>query len=407
MKTEIKVDSEFKALIPPLQPEEREDLEHAILADGCLDSLKLWNSILLDGHNRLEICDRHKLPYKTSEVSLANRDDAILWIIDNQKGRRNLADIDRIALQLKRKDIVARMAKKKRKTTEGRPKLRAQLPSVPKVKVETRKILANAAGVGERTFDAGEMILKAVAAGQVSDQDMQAIRRKEKSIHRVAKDLKEERQAEKRKTNRKAAAANCTSMNKQVIVGDFRDHADKVPNGSLSLIFTDPPYNRKGLEMLPGLAEFAEQKLAEGGSLLCYVGQTKLPQAIIALQKSLRYWWTICCLHDGGKNLMREYGIRAGWKPILWFVKETRDDKEDIVIDVVSGGEEKDEHEWQQAESEAAYWIQHLTPKDGIVCDPFLGSGTTAIAAISLKRKWIGFEIDPDTAKAATVRIGK
>ncbi len=223
--------------------------------------------------------------------------------------------------------------------------------------------------------------------------------------NKVLKDLKTKRQAKIRTTKRKVAAAKCKDMDKRIIVGDFRKHTDKVPDGSLSLIFTDPPYDRKALKMFPDLAEFAKAKLADGGSLLCYVGHIQLPTALSIFQESLRYWWTICCLHQGGKNLMREYGIRAAWKPILWFVKETRDNKEDIVIDVVSGGQEKDDHEWQQAESEAAYWIEHLTPKDGIVCDPFLGSGTTAIAANLLKRKWTAFEIDSDTAKAASVRI--
>lgn len=225
--------------------------------------------------------------------------------------------------------------------------------------------------------------------------------------NKVLKDLKTNRQSSDRETKRKAAASKCKTMNKQIIVGDFRDHADKIPDGSLSLIFTDPPYDRKSVVLFDGLGEFAKNKLAEGGSLICYVGQINLSAAMVALQESLRYWWTICCLHSGGKTLMKEYGIRAAWKPILWFVKGTRDNKQDIVTDVVSGGQEKEDHKWQQAESEAAYWIEHLTPKDGIVCDPFLGSGTTAVAANSLKRKWIAFESDPDTAKAATVRIGK
>jgi DNA modification methylase len=103
---------------------------------------------------------------------------------------------------------------------------------------------------------------------------------------------------------------------------------------------------------------------------------------------------------------MREYGIRVGWKPMLWFVKETRDDKTNIVVDVVSGNQEKDYHDWQQSEIQAAYWIEKLCPEDGIVCDPFLGGGTTAAAAESLGRKWIGMEIDPQTAAIASARLG-
>ena len=157
--------------------------------------------------------------------------------------------------------------------------------------------------------------------------------------------------------------------------------------------------------MLPALAEFAAEKLADGGSLICYVGQTQLPAAMDALRLHLRYWWTIACVHAGRSTVMREYGINAGWKAVLWFVKGTRDNNSIMVNDVMSGGEEKSHHDWQQSQSEAEYWIEKLCPKDGIVCDPFLGGGTTGAAAQKLGRQWIGFEIDADNAKISSKRI--
>jgi ParB-like chromosome segregation protein Spo0J len=46
--------------------------------------------ILLDGHNRYEICNRLGLPYTIKEVSLPDRAAAVAWIRENQVGRRNL-----------------------------------------------------------------------------------------------------------------------------------------------------------------------------------------------------------------------------------------------------------------------------------------------------------------------------
>ena len=223
--------------------------------------------------------------------------------------------------------------------------------------------------------------------------------------NRVHKEMIELRQREARQEKRQEAAKASPKLDSRIIVGDFREHSSKVADGSVSLIFTDPPYNRKASEMLPDLAKFAASKLAEGGSLICYVGQTQLPSALDAFRKYLRYWWTIACVHAGRATLIREYGINAGWKAVLWFVKETRDDKTTMVSDVMSGGEEKELHDWQQAQSEAEYWIKKLCPLDGIVCDPFLGSGTTATAAQKLGRRWIGIEIDQETAKIASARL--
>jgi len=49
--------------------------------------------------------------------------------------------------------------------------------------------------------------------------------------------------------------------------------------------------------------------------------------------------------------------------------------------------------------------IREHTSKNQIVYDPFMGSGTTAIAAMTYDRKYIGSEIDNDTIKLCTDRI--
>jgi hypothetical protein len=88
----IVVDNEFRRLIPPLTDEERLGLEENLLRDGCLDPVIVWaeQQILLDGHNRKEICDRYGIDYDTREVSLPSRDAAADWIDAHQLGRRNL-----------------------------------------------------------------------------------------------------------------------------------------------------------------------------------------------------------------------------------------------------------------------------------------------------------------------------
>jgi hypothetical protein len=403
----IKIDPEFQALIPPLAVEERQQLEANILADGCRDPLVVWNGTLIDGHNRFEICTRRNIGYDVVDKSFESRTQVILWMIENQFGRRNLADIDRVALARKRESVLIPLAKNNKvesgkQTGRGKKKVSANLPKP----IDTRKESAKTAGVGERTYDDGKLILEAEENGEISPDVVQAVREKKTSIHRVAKDIKEKRQSKKRKQKRKEAAAKAEpKVFDNVHVGDFRDHFEKVADGSLSLIFTDPPYDRKAEELFEGLADFASAKLAEGGSLVMYLGHLQLPAAFIAFNGKLRHWWTCACVHEGGKTLMREYGIRAGWKPMLWFVKGTRDDKQNIISDVVSGTTEKSHHDWQQDQSEAEYWIENLCPADGIVCDPFLGGGTTAAAAIKLGRKWIGFEINEDQAVLAMSRL--
>jgi len=72
-----------------------------------------WPCLLLDGHNRLEICTRLGLPYEVVNKGFANRDGAIEWIINNQLGRRNLNDYQRGVLALRMKPIIEAQAKAK------------------------------------------------------------------------------------------------------------------------------------------------------------------------------------------------------------------------------------------------------------------------------------------------------
>jgi len=407
--TPITVDPEFAALIPPLQPAELAGLEASIRAEGCRDALVVWRGVLIDGHNRKTICERHGLPYQTRAIDLPDRTAAMLWIIDNQQHRRNLADIDKIALARKREELLRTKASENHAASIPKPgqcgfqSVRAKLPGHGNDH-PTRRLAAASAGVGERTYDAGKLVLDAVAAGEVPETVLSDLRARKTAIHRVAKDIKETRAKSERKQQR-MEATKAVALDERIIVGDFRKHADRIPDGSLSLIFTDPPYDREASKMLPDLAAFAARKLADGGSLIFYCGQTQLPDAIAAASRHLRYWWTACCLHAGRSTVMREYGVNAGWKPVLWFVKGTRDDNSVMVNDVMSGGEEKSHHDWQQSQAEAQYWIDKLTTKGQIVCDPFLGGGTTAAAAKLLGRKWVGFEIDEATARIAAGRV--
>src|SRR6266567_232711 len=41
------------------------------------------------------------------------------------------------------------------------------------------------------------------------------------------------------------------------------------------------------------------------------------------------------------------------------------------------------------------YLIQQLCPKGGLVVDPFLGSGISALEAIQLRRRVVGMDINP------------
>jgi len=101
----LKTDDEFKRLIPQLTEEERKQLEENIIQEGCRDAICIWNKTIVDGHNRYEICTKHKIPFNIIYLGFSCRTEAIAWICANQLGRRNITDKTRRYLIGKRYEM--------------------------------------------------------------------------------------------------------------------------------------------------------------------------------------------------------------------------------------------------------------------------------------------------------------
>jgi ParB-like chromosome segregation protein Spo0J len=95
IKSKIIVKNEFKNLIPPLTEEEFSQLEANILSEGIRETILLWNNgddyILVDGHNRFFISQKHGLEFQFRTVSFKDEEEVRDWMIRNQLGRRNLS----------------------------------------------------------------------------------------------------------------------------------------------------------------------------------------------------------------------------------------------------------------------------------------------------------------------------
>ena len=104
----ITVSEELKAYIDPLTPDEHEALERSLLAEGCRDALVLWGDLLIDGHNRYGICQKHGIPFQTVQhPHFKTMEDVHLWMIDQHLGRRSVSDFQRGVLALRKREILA------------------------------------------------------------------------------------------------------------------------------------------------------------------------------------------------------------------------------------------------------------------------------------------------------------
>ena len=182
---------ELEGLLPPLSREQFSSLESNILENGCYAPIIVnEDMVIIDGHNRFRICEKHSLPYKMLVFSFTDLLEAKQWALDTQKGRRNLDkwELGKIALKLKPESearVRANMAAGGGDHKSESAKSGLVNSPNPILPVDTRKEAALAVGIGEQTM--GRVAQLAETAPQALKD---ALDRKEVSINRGWKILK-------------------------------------------------------------------------------------------------------------------------------------------------------------------------------------------------------------------------
>jgi DNA modification methylase len=188
--------------------------------------------------------------------------------------------------------------------------------------------------------------------------------------------------------------------------GDFRTLGASLAGESVDLILTDPPYPAEYLPLWGDLGALAARVLKPGGFLVAYSGQLWLDEVIAMLREHLTWYWQDILLLPGGKSRVNGRKKFQEFKPVLVYVKEPfkriREWGPDIIV---SPAPSKRYHEWGQSLAPIKELVGRYSNPGDLVCDPFLGGGTTALACLLTGRRCIGYELDPETADIARHRI--
>ena len=178
-----------------------------------------------------------------------------------------------------------------------------------------------------------------------------------------------------------------------------------LPLASVDMIFTDPPYHDEHLDCYQRLATVAGRVLKPGGFCCVYAGKMFLPQ-IFSYFSNLDYFWTVAVFHPFSKAKINKLHLFENWRPVLLFRQPGGSNQQlPWVQDVVRGERNKDAHEWQQDIETPELLIDAYSPVGGIVLDPFLGGGTTAVACQQAGRVCIGYDVDPQAIRSTRSRL--
>ena len=189
----------------------------------------------------------------------------------------------------------------------------------------------------------------------------------------------------------------------QIVTGDSRELAERIPDESVDLIFTDPVYDR--IDDYRWLAETAVRVLKPGGCVIAQVGDVYRYDAETAMRESsLTPLPLLAEVFNAAYGQLWTARTLGGWKAYVWMSKGARGG-DWCFTRHFGNGRKKDYHKWGDSDAFVSAYVERLTVEGGAVFDPFTGSGTVPDVCQTLGRNYIAFEIDIETAQKARARL--
>jgi len=401
----LKINDRFKNALPPLTETELRLLESSLVQNGCVNYIVCWNDTIVDGHNRYELCNKHKIKFDTINKDFNNDDEAELWIRSFAGGRRNLSEYSKLENEKKINELELKLRGKENIIQRNKNSTLSTVYKVEILPTNTQKIIAKKANVS--TYKVAQFDIVAKFA---DEKIKQKLRNNEVTINKVYKEIKNKQYKEKESKQKDTTSIIITNEDVKLYNCDILD--SPIKDNSLDIIITDPPYPREFLSCWSKLAEFASKKLKDGGVLIAACGHIYLPEIFNLMNvKGLTYYWTECIYQPGKAAELNTKRLQTNWKPLLVYTKgeyKGTFQKTDVYIsEYKETKKDKEFHEWGQNHNVFSKIVTDWTYANSIVCDPFLGGGTTGVCCIQNKRKFVGIEINKQTFDIASERLNK
>lgn len=194
----------------------------------------------------------------------------------------------------------------------------------------------------------------------------------------------------------------------EIATGDARELAKRIPGGCARLAFADPPYwvgfdyghtTDEQMDYIDPVWLVSEMKRI--ASIVC------ITPGIANERDYPKPDWILGWFKFGSTRRSAFGGFNC-WEPVLVYGELSRRPWQDAINLPDAQNHSKDtNHKCPKPTALLSWLISELTERNDLVIDPTAGSGTTCKASKQLGRRWIGFEIDPDTAQRARERVAR
>lgn len=414
---DLKIKQELKDLIPPLQSDEYQMLQQSLKNEGCRDKLLTWNGYIIDGHNRYEICKANNIEFKAEEVDFESIEKVKVWMIDNQKGRRNLTDGWKWELaQVKRNLLKNKGRDKQNKTLKKGNETPVLSKKDNTGKHNTQKEVAKELGWGsgkvaraEQVWSKGDEQLKEkVKSGDISiGGAYNEIKKKEKKQEKQ-ENFKRKKSEFEKDVKVKSSKYNCYN-------GSCIDYLESESLKDIDLVLTDPPYAMdfksgwNDWDKIAGDKRNDTSKLLDDCFKLCqkqmkddaHIYVFGNPNEIEVVKPIFEKYFNLknMLIWDRqviGMGDLKSYGrsydvIYFGYNKTF---KELNGTRERDVLNYKRVSPNELIHPTEKPDDILQYLIKKSSKENDIVFDPFAGSCSTIRNAYELNRNGFGCELE-------------
>jgi site-specific DNA-methyltransferase (adenine-specific) len=194
----------------------------------------------------------------------------------------------------------------------------------------------------------------------------------------------------------------------QIVLGDCRELAQQIPDSSIDLIFTDPPYVKKFMYLYDWLSDETQRILKPDGFLLTYVGPYWKDVVMAKMSRNWQYYFDFILLNSGNSSVIWTRKVISRHKSIVAYRKPEdtgAHPRKNVLSFWVGSGRDKRFHTWGQDESSARYYIDCFSKRGDLIFDPFCGGGTTPAVCKIIGRNFITCDVDPVAVETARARV--
>jgi 16S rRNA G966 N2-methylase RsmD len=404
-----------------LTGDEFQQLAEDIAEHGLREPVWLWRDpddgveYLLDGRNRMAACAESGTEVTTRRYE---GDDPIGFVVSLNVQRRHLTTGQRAMLALEvmplyeeqgRKAIAAAVSERHRRDAAARVNEEAaQYESVlteadlPQLVVEPVRAPQSRDRAASATKASGRAVGQAKRITDKAPDLAEKVKTGEIAIDRADRIIRDREAEQRRVEQAKAEAAKMGDVaTVDIRLGDFRDVLADLTN--VDAIITDPPYPHEFIPLLGDLATWADKVLGPDGIMAVLIGQSYLPEVYRLLDAGRPYRWTGCYLTAGAGYVSHPRKVQSNWKPLIVYGGGPR--FADVITSTGNDADAKNNHKWGQDYNAFHTIIERLTERGQTVVDPFMGSGTTLLAAHALGRNAIGCDVDEEHVARSRERL--